>query len=114
MSDQWFLQVRDVRVGSVIGVYDWEQAIAQQLSVSVIIELTDAPTNDNWLNYETLITTIRDCAAARPRKLIEELATEVADELWDSTRQISLRVAIKKNVVVDGQAASPEIVIERR
>ncbi len=94
----------EIRIASLellarVGVPDAEREQPQRLTVS----LTMVPANEfgamdddvaRTVDYATVATVIRELAAARPRRLIETLASEIADAVLErfACRHVALEL----------------------
>jgi dihydroneopterin aldolase len=96
------IHIEGLEVLALIGVYDWERKYQQRLIVDV--ELTAdlslaAQTDnvDNTLNYAEIAQGISEFAAKSQFKLIEALASHMADWLLQSFPKLkSVRLKLSK------------------
>ena len=84
MSDQ--IHIEALEVSSHIGVPDVERATPQRLTVTLTLEpATDFRALDDQIvatiDYAAVCEAVKAVAAARPRRLVETLAEEIATEL---------------------------------
>ena len=84
MPDQIHIEALEVR--SHIGVPDIERATPQRLTVTLTLEPTTdfRALNDQiaaTIDYAAVCEAVKAVAAARPRRLVETLAEEIATEL---------------------------------
>ncbi|MHA7880874.1 MAG: dihydroneopterin aldolase [Saccharospirillum sp.] len=105
MADRVFLQ--GLKVETVIGVYDWERTIRQNLWLDLVLEFDCAPagrTDDLTLalDYDALSRHIREWAAQQTFKLIEAFAEQLCTEIYSfaGIRSIDLRIN-KRGAVAD-------------
>jgi dihydroneopterin aldolase len=104
-----------------VGVGDDERREAQTLLVDV--RLTPLVTSDyaaddlaGTIDYGTVAAVAVATAAERPYRLLERLATEIADRVWAGGELAELRVAVRKPappVGVPAAAACVEVVYYR-
>ena len=83
------IHIEELEVFALIGVYDWEREHQQRLIVDVELSADlslAAQTDDveNTLNYALIAQGISDFAAKSQFKLIEALASHMADWLLQS------------------------------
>lgn len=104
MNDR--IEIRRLRVPAHIGVPDEERAAAQELWITVVM----TPSQDfdglgddiaRTIDYATVAEEIRRLAAARPRRLIETLATETADLLLSRHPLRLVEVSVEKRILPD-------------
>lgn len=105
MADQVFLQ--GLKVETVIGVYDWERTIRQNLWLDLMLEYDCAPAGKSddlalALDYDALSRHIRSWAAEQSFQLIESFAEQLCDQVhrFAGVRSIDLRIN-KKGAVAD-------------
>lgn len=99
------LRLRGIRVSSHMGVSDAERATAQELVVSVDVELgADLyPTGDELeraADYAEVVRAADECARERPDRLLETYALRVARRLvrqWAAAERV--RVTVTKACV---------------
>ena len=94
--------IRELRIETRIGVYEWEQHMAQPLLLDIEIEVpsTKAFTTDDFadaLDYSAVVKRVQAFAMDHPHKLLERFAEAVADILrgefgapWASVRVAKL------------------------
>ncbi len=100
--------VEALELSSFIGVPDEERAAAQRLTVSLVLE----PMRDfraledrieNTVDYFALSEFVKALSLARPRRLIETLAEEIAGELLTRFPLRSVEVELRKFILSDTQ-----------
>jgi dihydroneopterin aldolase len=104
-----------------IGVTDEERRESQTLLVDVRLTpllVSDYAADDlaGTVDYGAVAAVAVATAAERPHKLLERLATEIADRLWAGGELVELRVAVRKPAPPIGApaaAACAEIVYYR-
>ncbi len=94
--------IRELRVETRIGVYEWEQHMAQPLLLDIEIEVPSAKAfaTDNFadaLDYSAVVKRVQAFATDHPHKLLERFAEAIADILrgefgapWASVRVAKL------------------------
>lgn len=105
MADQVFLQ--GLKVETVIGAYDWERTIRQNLWLDLTLEYDCAPAGKSddlnlALDYDALSRHIRSWADEQSFQLIETFAEQLCVQIFSFTgiRAIELRIN-KKGAVAD-------------
>jgi FolB domain-containing protein len=100
------IEIRRLRVSTHIGVPDDERAAAQTLLVT--IRMTPSQNFDGLaddisrtIDYYQVSLEIQSLAAARPRHLIETLATDIADHLLGNHPLARVAVSIEKHILPD-------------
>lgn len=116
MSDR--LTIHRLRLLTHIGVPDEERAQPQMLEATFRFKAPDVPAaaaGDDLaktVNYYDVAQRAKEIAAARPRKLIETLAEELAEELMREFGLGKIEVGLRKYILPDAEAV--ELVIERK
>ncbi len=109
------IHIEGLEVLALIGVYDWERQNKQRLLVDVVLtaDLSLAGQSDDvndTLNYAVIAEQITEFCAASEFKLIEALASQLADSLlnnFSKLQAIKLKIskpdilAKAKNVAVE-------------
>jgi len=107
-----------LELSSQIGVPDEERATAQRLTVNLVLE----PIRDfgaleerieNTVDYFAVGEFVKALGAARPRKLIETLAEEIASELLARFPLEGVEVELRKYILRDTQHVAVAIRRER-
>jgi len=118
MSDR--ITLHRLRVPCHIGVPDEERAQPQILEISVSFKADTVPAaaaaDDLHLttNYFDVSERIKDIAQARPRRLIETLAEDIAATLMQDFTLPSVEVEIRKFILPDAEAVSLSIKRKRK
>jgi dihydroneopterin aldolase len=105
------IEIRRLRVSTHIGVPDDERAAAQTLLVT--IRMTPSQNFDGLadeisrtIDYYQVSLEIHSLAAARPRHLIETLATDIADHLLGNYPLSRVAVSIEKHILPDTECVA--------
>jgi dihydroneopterin aldolase len=111
------IEIRRLRVQSHIGVPDEERAETQSLQVTVRMVPGQgfAGLDDDisrTVDYHAVALEIQALAAARPRRLIETLAVEIAEHLLAAHPLGSVAVRIEKHILPETECVA--VHIERR
>ena len=110
------VSIRDLRVTTVIGVYDWEREVEQALIFAVEMP-TDAARGANGdnikdaLDYSAVAHTVKCVVIEGKFQLIETAAERVAQRLIADYGLAWVRVQVVKPITSDGYTAA--ITIER-
>jgi dihydroneopterin aldolase len=112
------IEIRRLRVPTRIGVPDEERAAPQELRVSLTISLATgfaemADELAKTLDYAALATGIQVLAAARPRRLIETLAADIADHVLADPRVRAVEVVVEKFILPDTDCVAVRLRRER-
>lgn len=109
MSD--LIEIRRLRVSTHIGVPDEERAVSQTLLVT--IRMTPSQNFDGLadeisrtVDYYAVSLEIQALASARPRRLIETLAVELADHLLGNHPLSHVAVSIEKHILPDTECVA--------
>jgi len=108
------IEIRRLRVLTHIGVPDGERAVAQTLQVTVRMVPGQgfAGLGDeiaHTIDYHAVAQEIQALAAARPRRLIETLAVEIANQLLTAHPLSSVAVTIEKHILPDTECVAVHI-----
>ncbi len=108
------IEIRRLEVITHMGVPDEERAEAQKLWISVRMRpgqgfqgLQDKV--ENTVDYHAVSLAIADLAAAKPRHLIETLATEVAEFLLSTCPLASVDVKVQKKILPNAEFVAVKI-----
>jgi dihydroneopterin aldolase len=110
------VSIRDLRVSTVIGVYDWEREIEQALtfSVDMAADVAKAASRDDLrdaLDYSAAAHTVKTVVIEGKFQLIETAAERVAQRLLADYGLAWVRVEVVKPITSEGYTAA--ITIER-
>jgi dihydroneopterin aldolase len=110
------VSIRDLRVSTVIGVYDWERETEQALtfSVDMAADVARAAARDDLrdaLDYSAVVDTVKCVVIEGKFQLIETAAERVAQHLIADYGLSWVRVQIIKPITSEGYTAA--ISIER-
>src|ERR1700741_851059 len=110
------VSIRDLRVPTVIGVYDWEREIEQALTfaVDMAADVARAAARDDLkdaLDYSAVAHTIKCVVIEGKFQLIETAAERVAQRLIADYALTWVRVQVVKPITSEGYTAA--ITVER-
>ena len=105
--EQHQVLIRDLRIDTLIGVFDWEHKVTQELrfDLDIDLDLAAAARSDNLedaLNYAALCEMLTAVATSRHFELIETLAGKMLDEIF-----AGFALAQRVKLVVKKQGAVP-------
>jgi 7,8-dihydroneopterin aldolase/epimerase/oxygenase len=111
------IEIRRLRVATHIGVPDEERAEPQTLWLTVRMTPSqgfDCLQDDitRTIDYHAVALALQALAAAKPRRLIETLALEVADHLLAGHPLAAVAVTIEKHILPDTECVA--VHLERR
>ncbi len=110
-----YLYIKDLTVNTKIGIYNWEQAIRQRLSIDIEIPIDISNCNDNIenaLDYAKLCALITEHVENNSFLLIETVAESVANLIKTNFKAENITVAISKpNAVLN--AGNIQVKIKR-
>ncbi len=99
--------LRELRVDTLIGVYEWEKRIPQTLQIDLEIGLPNgrAGLSDNLedaLDYAKIVAHIQQVLQNRHFNLLEALAEHIAQILLDDFRAPWVKVSVAKLQAIRG------------
>lgn len=108
------IEIRRLQVSAHLGVPDEERAVPQTLLVTV--KMTPSQNFDGLadeisrtINYYAVSLEIEAIATARPRHLIETLATDIASHLLGSHPLSRVCIRIEKHILPNTECVAVEI-----
>ena len=109
--------VRDLRIDTTIGVYDWERQIKQtvRIDLEMAADIARAAESDaihDTLDYKAVSKRLIGFVESSRFQLVETLAERIADILVNEFRIPCVRVTVGKPGAVRG-AAEVGVTIER-
>jgi dihydroneopterin aldolase len=105
LSDTIFL--RDLRVETVIGIWDWERKIRQIVSIDLelaadIRQAAASDSIDDALNYKAVAKRVQEFVGASNFHLVETLAEKIATLILDEFPVPSVQVRVNKPGAIRG------------
>ncbi len=109
------IEIRSLRVSAHVGVPDAERAVSQILLVTVVMtpgQNFDGLADDitRTLDYAVISQEISILAAARPRRLIETLATDLANHLLGNHPIAQVAITIEKHILPNTECVAVHLV----
>lgn len=111
------IRIQGLEVDTLIGVPDDERATPQQLKVDITMtpSMDFAAMSDDvekTIDYYAVSVAVAELAATGERKLIETLASEIADLLIEKFTAVEAKVQIRKYILPDTEWVAVECVKE--
>ncbi len=108
------IEIRRLRVTTLIGVPDEERAAAQTLLVTVRMAPSQgfdglADEISRTIDYYQVSREIETLATARPRRLIETLATDIAGHLLARHPLTHVAITIEKHILPNTECVAVHI-----
>ena len=99
--------IRDLRIDAVIGIYEWEQRIKQQISVNLEMGWDNrkaAQSDDikDTLNYKAAANLVKELVEKSEFELVEALAEHIASLLLEKMNIPWIKVSLGKPMAVTG------------
>lgn len=99
--------LRELKVDTLIGIYEWEKQVPQTLQIDLDIAVPDSragETDDiaDALNYADVVRDIQRALASRHFNLIEALAETIAQILLNDFKSPWVRVSVAKLHAIRG------------
>ncbi len=111
------IKIKNLRLKTILGVYDWEEKINREIIINVKIETDNLKSlqSDNihdTVDYDALVTKIKNLISQKRFKLVEKMAQEVMDKIMEDKRIKKCKLEIDKVAPVDS-LESFSVTIER-
>jgi dihydroneopterin aldolase len=108
------IEIRRLRVSTLIGVPDEERAVSQTLLVTIRMTPSQgfdglADEISRTVDYHAVSQEIEALAAARPRRLIETLAVDIADHLLGNHPLARVAISIEKHILPNTECVAVHI-----
>lgn len=109
--------IRDLRIDTIIGIYDWERQVKQTVSIDLEMaaDIREAAATDDIqfaLNYKAVAKRLIAYVESRNALLVESLAEEIAVIVREEFNVPWLRLRLSKPGAVRG-ARDVGLIIER-
>ncbi len=111
------IYLRDLRIETVIGIYDWERRIKQTLILDIematdIRKAAQTDSIEDTLNYKAVAKRLIEFVGNSEFQLVETLAERVGEIVLNEFRVPWLRLQVNKQGAVRG-ARDVGVIIER-
>lgn len=109
--------IRDLRIDAVIGIYEWEKRIKQQININLEMgwdNSVPAASDDikDTLNYKACANLVKDLVSKSEYELVETLAEKIAELLLTEMKIPWIKVQVgKPKAVTDSKEVG--VIIER-
>ena len=109
--------IRELRVDTIIGIYDWERRIRQTVSIDLELgaDIRQAAQSDHiedTLSYKDVAKRLAEFISGSEFLLLESLAAKIAELLQQEFQVPWLRLTLSKPGAVSG-ARDAGVIIER-
>ena len=109
--------ISDLRIETIIGIYDWERVVRQTVSLDLemaadIRKAAATDSIDDTLNYKAVAKRLIDFVGTSEFQLVETLAERIAAIVLDEFNVAWLRLRLRKPGAVRG-SRDVGVVIER-
>ncbi|MGH8338619.1 MAG: dihydroneopterin aldolase [Gammaproteobacteria bacterium] len=109
--------IRDLRVETVVGIYDWERRIKQIVSLDLdmgtgIARAANSDRIEDTLDYKTVAKRVAQFVGEAEFQLVETLAEKVAALILEEFKVEKVKVTLHKPGAVSG-SKSVGVIIER-
>ena len=109
--------IRDLRIDAVIGIYEWEKRIKQQININIEMgwdNSVPAASDDikDTLNYKASAKLIKDLVNSTKYELVETLAEKIAELLLKEMKIPWVKVQVGKPMAVT-DSKEVGVIIER-
>jgi dihydroneopterin aldolase len=99
--------LRELKIETLIGVYEWEKRVPQTLQIDLEIALPDSracQTDDikDALNYADIVRDIQTALASRHYNLLEALAEAIAQILLNDFKAPWVKISVAKLNAIRG------------
>ena len=99
--------LRELKIDTLIGIYEWEKRVPQTLQIDLEIALPNSlacqtDNIDDALNYADVVRDIQSALASRHYNLIEALAESIAQILIDDFKAPWVKVSVAKLNAIRG------------
>jgi len=112
------IEIRRLKVSTHIGVPEEERSEVQDLWISVWMQPSQGFCGlrdevSNTVDYHRVSIELAGLAAAKPRHLIETMATDIAEHLLSTYPLSSVEVKVEKRILPDADFVAVKIRRER-
>lgn len=109
--------IRDLRIETVIGIYDWERKIRQIISIDLdmaadIKKAADSDDIEDTLNYKAVSKRLITFVEESQYELVEALAEKICEIVMTEFNVPWVRLTLNKPGAVSG-SSSVGVIIER-
>jgi len=117
MSNQDIVYIRDLKVETIIGIFDWEREIKQTVSMDIematdIRPAAESDSIEDALDYKSVGKRVISFVEQSEYQLVEKLAEKVAGIILDEFNVSWLRLRLSKPGALRG-STDVGLIIER-
>lgn len=99
--------LRELKIDTLIGVYEWEKRVPQTLQIDLEIALPNSracqtDNIDDALDYSKIVQHIKDVLATRHFNLLEALAEHIAQILLNEFKAPWAKISVAKLQAIRG------------
>jgi len=99
--------LRELKIDTLIGVYEWEKRVPQTLQIDLEIALPDSracqtDNIDDALNYADIVRHLQDVLTSRHFHLIEALSEHIAQIIINDFKAPWVKVSVAKLQAIRG------------
>lgn len=85
------LKIKNLKLQTIIGIFDWEQTVNRDIIINITIELKDNKvlvSNDisDTIDYDQITSFIKEMAKNKKFKLVETMAQEIANKIMSDEK----------------------------
>src|SRR5436305_8958190 len=96
------ISIENIKVALILGVYPEEKVKKRPIFIDVryTYDITGAAQNDDFsraIDYDEVKKVVHGIAHHKPYLLIETLAAELLDAIWNKFAMLHLKIGVKKN-----------------
>ncbi len=111
------IYLRDLRIDTIIGIYDWERKMKQTVIIDLematdIRKAADSDNIDDTLNYKSVAKRLINFVGDSEFELVESLAERIAELVMTEFNVPWLRLSLNKKGAVRG-VRDVGVIIER-
>lgn len=100
------IKIKNLHITTSIGVYEWEKEFARDIIINaeIVTDHRDSLISDelqDTIDYDEIISKMRDLLKKKKFKLIEKLTQELVDLIMEDSRVLRCKVEVDKMKVFD-------------
>jgi len=100
------IKVKNLKLKTTLGVHAWEQNFSREIIINIEIETAfekslESDNVEDTIDYDGVITKIKNFIAQNQFKLIEKLSNEVMKKIMEDSRIARCKLEIDKVGIVD-------------
>jgi len=100
------IKIKNFRFKTILGIYEWEEKIDREITINATIhtdhDLARFTKNiKDTIDYDEIITKIKNLLSSKKFKLIEEMVQEVLDLIMEDQRIKKCKIEVDKMHVIE-------------